>query len=433
MKKILIVVAVVAAVSFVGYRVVAGLVGGEAAPELQLAEVTRGDLENTVSSTGTIEAKGTVQIGTQVSGTIAEVYVDFNDRVHEGDLLARLDPAVLENQVLQAEANVERAEAQLTLNRDDAERNRSLFERGLISESTVEASDAQLKLQQAELKSAKASLNQARTNLGYATIRSPIDGTVISRDVEAGQTVAASLSTPELFVIAEDLDRVEIHALVDESDIGQVHDGMPVRFTVQAYPDDEFTGTVTQVRLQPETVQNVVNYTVVVEADNAEGILLPGMTATVDFIIDRRDDVLLVPNSALRFQPTEKMVASLGDKGPRGQGYRPRPAGGPPPSQAGPPLSASAPPAVAATATGDETERPADRGRVWVVTADGSYEVVPLRTGVTDGRLTEVVRSQGLEEGMTVITGSTGATVAAAAASGNSSRRGGPPHGPRLF
>jgi HlyD family secretion protein len=413
------------------------IMGGEAVSRFDLGEITRGDLENTIACSGTIKPVGTVEIGTQVSGTIDRVYVDFNAPVSEGDVLAVLDTALLEASVLDAEAGVARAEAQLEQATADYERFAPLRERGLISEADFLAVELSVKTEKASLKSAQAVLERARRNLDYAVIKSPIEGTVVQRNVEAGQTVAASLSAPVLFIIAGDLSQMEIHAQVDESDIGRIEKGQRVSFTVQAYTDRTFSGTVVQIRLQPEVVQNVVNYTVVAEAANDEGLLLPGMTATVDFVVEEREDVLLVPNSALRFQPTEDMISEARKSGRLRAGTGARSSdGNTPPGASSEETSAdeSAVPEVSAGRTGEvasgfsETpagnltgeaggvftgggragfagEPPDDLGRVWYLDEGGQLRVEIVRTGATDGKMTEIALAQSLREGVRVVTG----------------------------
>jgi HlyD family secretion protein len=308
-KKILITLAV-----FIAAMIVVLLIstqGNNTENAYQFVEITRGDLENTVSATGTVNPVSTVEVGTQVSGTIDRLNVDFNDTVYKGQVLAVLDTSLLKVAVLDAQAQVDRNQALHQQAVVDYERNLPLFEKGFLSEQEFLPLEIAVRTTLASLQSAQASLERAETNLGYAIIHSPIDGTVIQKAIEQGQTVAASLQAPVLFVIAEDLSQMEIHAQVDESDIGYIQEGQAVRFDVQAYPNEIFTGTVKQVRLQPTTVQNVVNYTVIVDAPNPEGLLLPGMTATIDFIVEQREDVLLVSNAALRLQPTQKMMTEF--------------------------------------------------------------------------------------------------------------------------
>jgi HlyD family secretion protein len=272
--------------------------------EYQFAKIKRGTLETLVSSTGTLAAVETVEVGTQVSGTISRILADYNDHVVKGQILAVLDQSLWNAQVKEAEANVNKAHAVLVQAEDEFNRNQPLFEKGFLSAQEFLPVRIGVDTAKAALAAAEASLARARTNLDYTVIRSPIDGTVIKRNVEAGQTVAASLNTPTLFLIARNLRQMQIEADVDESDIGQIRNGQEVRFTVQSYTERVFHGTVTQIRLQPRTVSNVVNYTVLVEADNTDGLLLPGMTATLDFVVSKTENALLAPNAALRFQPS---------------------------------------------------------------------------------------------------------------------------------
>jgi len=282
----------------------------EIATEFTFETLSRGNIQNLVTSTGTLKAVGTVELGSQVAGTVDRVYVDYNDKVKKGQILAVIDKMALEASVRDAEANLTRSEAQLKQAQTEYERNKKLFDEGLIAELIFLEKETAVATAAASVKSAQASLERNQTNLKYAEIRSPITGTVIERAVEAGQTISSN-SNDTLFIIAEDLAQMQIEALVDESDIGQIREGMAVRFTVQAYPDDEFTGTVRQIRLNPTVEQDVVNYTVIVDAQNDTGKLLPGMTATVDFVVEERFNVLVVPNTALYFQPSQEMLAQL--------------------------------------------------------------------------------------------------------------------------
>jgi len=271
--------------------------------DFQFAQVSRGNFEILVSSTGTLAAVETVEIGTQVSGTIDKLMVDYNDTVKKGQVLAVLDQSLFNASVENARAGVLKAKAELQQAEAEYKRNKPLHEKGYISEQEFLPIRTEVNTQKASLLSAKAGLRQAQINLKYTVISSPIDGTVIDRSVDAGQTVAASLSTPTLFLIAKDLSHMQIETNVDETDIGQIRKGQAVRFTVQSYVDQTFTGSVRQIRLQPETVDNVVTYTVIVEAENESSLLLPGMTATVDFIVHDVKKALLVPVAALQFNP----------------------------------------------------------------------------------------------------------------------------------
>ena len=366
----------------------------------RFVEVTRGDLESIVSTTGTIEAKGTVEVGTQVSGIIDRIYVDFNDRVKKGQLLAVLDTSLLEAAVINAEADLEMAKAQYKLALEDYKSQKPLYEKGIISKADFLKVEANLKQRAAQLKAAEVALQRAKRNLEYAYIRSPIDGTVIERNVEEGQTVVASLNSPTLFVIAQDLSKVEIHALVDESDIGLIKEGQPVRFTVAAYPDKVFTGRVRQIRLKPEVIQNVVNYTVIVEADNPENLLLPGMTATVDFIVAKRENVLMVPNSALRFKPTPEMIEKIRKRMEK----RAKETSS---SESSSPSRRHFDPNrfLRLLSRRGTMQVPKNFAVLWYLDEKGELRIVPIRTGLTDGKRTEIVWGRGVKEGMKVISG----------------------------
>lgn len=369
---------------------------GSARGQFQFAEITRGDLESTISSSGALSPVTTVQVGTQVSGTIDRIYADFNDQVKKGQLVAVLDTLLLKVAVLDARAALERTEAQLEEALANYNRNKQLFEDQLISEAEFLPFQIALKIQQAALKSAQAALQRAERNLQYAYIYSPINGTVIQRNVEAGQTVAASLSAPTLFEIAEDLSKMEILAEVDESDIGLIKEGQPVRFDVQAYPDKQFQGTVRQIRLKPETVSNVVIYTVVVNAANDENLLLPGMTATIDFVIEQKKDVLLIPNAALRFQASEKMLAEFRERRQKELAALPDSVREQRTGQMGGGRGS-------ANRQGGNNRPASDFKQVWYLDDSGQPAMEPVRIGMSDGTNTEILRSRNLKEGTKVI------------------------------
>lgn len=292
-------------------------------------KVVRGDIVKAVMATGTVNAVTTVLVGTQVSGTIKQIHVDYNSPVKQGQLIAQIDPSAFEAQVqqakanlLSAEANLQRAEANLADAKRTMERNRTLFEKNLIARSDLdsaetryEAEKAQVKASRGQIAQADASLRLAETNLKYTRIISPVDGVVISRNVDVGQTVAASFQTPTLFTIAQDLTKMQINTNVDEADIGRVRKGQEVEFTVDAYPDVTFRGEVWQVRNAPITVQNVVTYDAVIKVGNPDLLLKPGLTANVSIIISTGRDVLKIPNAALRFRPAEKGKEAAGKKG----------------------------------------------------------------------------------------------------------------------
>ncbi len=312
MKKFITIVFVLAIIGVAGWYFLQDT-GGEVST-YRFVTVERGDLESVVSTTGTLEAVTTVEVGTQVSGIISEIFVDFNDTVRKGQVIARLDTTLLESAVRDSEANLERNEAQLRQAQREYARIEGLYEKEIVAENEFNSAQYDLEVARASVKSARVALEKARQNLAYATVYAPISGTVIERNVDVGQTVASSLSTPQLFLIADDLAKMQILASVDESDIGKIKEGQVGRFTVQAYPDDSFEGMVRQVRLQSSMEENVVNYTVVVDVENPDGTLLPGMTATVDFLVETVSDVLKVPNAALRFRATEEMFAEARER-----------------------------------------------------------------------------------------------------------------------
>ncbi|NTV47883.1 MAG: efflux RND transporter periplasmic adaptor subunit, partial [Chlorobiales bacterium] len=415
-KPFLISILVIAILSGIGAAVYFS-VGKSATLEYQFSEITRGDVESTVSSTGTINPISKVEIGTQVSGTIAKLYVDFNAHVRKGQLLAVLDTIPLKTSVLSAQAAVDKARAQLDQYQEEFTRSQSLFEKALLSEAEFLPYKTNLKVQQASLKAALADLQRAQTNLKYAYIRSPINGTVIQRSVEEGQTVAASLSTPTLFIIAEDLSKMEIDALVDESDIGQIKAGLPIRFEVPAYPAKKFTGTMQEIRLQPTTVSNVVNYTVVIYGENKDNSLLPGMTATVDFVTGQKKDVILIPNAALRFQPSTEALAEF-RKNRQAQADS---------SQQGQKKDS------ASRRNGKSGKNlPSDMGRLWFINKEGKLDMRMVKIGLTDGKNTELVSGRDIQEGMRVITGSQSGqqdTQKSGSNFGGSRGIGGPPRG----
>ncbi|MFN2128022.1 MAG: efflux RND transporter periplasmic adaptor subunit, partial [Anaerolineales bacterium] len=313
-----------------------------------------------------------------------------------------LDTVLLKSAVMDAQAGVEKAEAQLEQAQADYNRNKPLYDQKLISEAEFLPYQINLKTQKANLISAQAALVRAKRNLNYAVIRAPISGIVTQRNVEAGQTVAASFSTPTLFIIAENLSQMEILADVDESDIGQIKDGQPVRFDVQAYPEKKFSGVVKQIRLEPTTESNVVTYTVVIRATNEGNYLLPGMTATVDFIIEDKKDVLMVPNAALRFQPSEKIVAEFRKKRQEEMAALPDSIKEKRQTQMGG-QGFSGNMQSAGRMGGNQRSR--NFGQVWYLDQNGKLAVDYVRTGMTNGMETEIVRSQNLKAGMQIITG----------------------------
>ena len=279
-----------------------------APPQYRTQAVEKGDINQTVSANGTINPVTLVNVGTQVSGTVKKLYVDFNSRVEKGHILLELDDALLAAQQKQSLANVRNAEASLELATANEARMRSLFAQEYVSRQELDSAVQAKKSAEAQLQLAQATVEKDRANLAYSVIRSPVSGVVIDRSVDVGQTVAASLQTPTLFKIAQDLSRMQIDANFAEADIGNIRVGHAVRFTVDAFPNRSFKGVVKLIRLNPTTVSNVVTYDVVINVDNPEQILFPGMTAYVSIAVAERKDVLLAPNAALRFRPANAEV-----------------------------------------------------------------------------------------------------------------------------
>ncbi len=386
---------------------------GAATPELTTETVTRGTIVSAIAATGTLQAVTTVEVGTQVSGTVQALYADFNSIVRKGQVLARLDPSLYQSAIEQSRANLVRAEADLDRLRVSAadaasklQRSKELAARQLIPAADFDAADiaqrtaqAQVKSAQAQVAQARAALTQSEVNLDKTVITSPIDGIVISRDVDIGQTVAASLQAPTFFKIAADLTRMQLKASIDESDLGRIAPGQAVTFTVDAYAGETFSGTVEQVRLNPTVESNVVTYAAIASAPNPALKLKPGMTANLTVVVAQRDNVLRLPAAALRFRPDDALLAAFGVARPAAQ-------------------------------------RPATT--VW--TSSGiAIAPVAVRTGISDGTYIEVL--QGLEEGAGVVTraGSSGAastgsssssTKTVRSASGNPLVPSGPPGSP---
>jgi HlyD family secretion protein len=271
--------------------------------QYRLQAVEQGDLRQTVSANGTINPVSLVSVGTQVSGTVKKLYVDFNSKVMQGQILLELDNSMLAAQLKQTQANIQSAAASLELATANEARMRNLFAQEYVSRQELDTAVQAKKVAEAQTQISNALLERDRANLAYSVIRSPVAGVVVDRSVDVGQTVAASLQTPTLFKIAQNLSKMQIHANFAEADIGSIRVGMPVKFTVDAFTGKNFKGEVMQIRLNPTTVSNVVTYDVVINVDNPEQLLLPGMTAYVSIAVAERKDVLLVPNAALRFKP----------------------------------------------------------------------------------------------------------------------------------
>ncbi len=393
-KKVIIITTIIIGLIIASYFLFFN--NGDSKESYTFAELTEGDLNVVITSSGTLEATSTVDVGTQVSGKITRLYVDFNSEVKKGQLLAVIDTVNLVEQVSDAQANLSKSKAEYNQKVVIHERNKILFEKKYISELDYTQSQTDVESALASLKSAKSAVERAKTNLDYAYIYAPIAGKIINRSVEQGQTVAASLSAPTLFTIAQDLSSMRILATVDESDIGQIKEGQKVSFTVQAYSDKTFDGIVTQIRLNATVASNVVNYVVVINAENTDKLLLPGMTATVDFYVEQRENVLLVPNTALRFQPSDELMAEIKKNMDEEMAAMPdsiknKFRNGPPPGEK-PPANSGTDQKVTVT-------------KVYYLDSNGKIRMSPLITGLTDGKNTEVVRSRDLKSGMKVITG----------------------------
>ncbi|KAF0121309.1 MAG: HlyD family secretion protein [bacterium] len=390
MKKIIIISGIIIIIVIAGFVLFRDR-GNE--PKFGTDKIIRGDIEMAVSATGTVNPVTTVLVGTQVSGTIKELYVDFNSPVKKGKMIARIDPALFEAQVnqakansLSAKANLEKARATLVDAKRAMDRNKELFSKNLIArsdldtaETNYETANASVSVAKSQVAQTEAALSLAETNLQYTKIVSPVDGIVVSRNVDVGQTVAASFQTPTLFSIAQDLTKMQIDTSVDEADIGNLKVGQDVQFTVDAYPEITFKGRVWQVRNAPITVQNVVTYDVVVKVSNPEFKLKPGMTANVSIIVSIKKDVLKIPNAALRFKPSGKGMPVSEKKGPG----------------------------------------------VWIL-EENKPKRIPVSLGISDGNYTELIAGR-IMEGQKVIVESLSKTKVQSGSSSSGTR------GPRMF
>ena len=373
MKKIILAAVVLIAI---GIGLFLFLRSDKNEPKYVTEKVTRGDIKSTVSATGTVNAVTTVQVGTQVSGTIKQLFVDYNSPVTKGQLLAQIDPSVFEAQVGQAQANLmsakaamEKAQVALRDTKLTYERNKTLFAKNFIAKSDLDTAEtnylsaqAQIKVARAQIQQTSAALDSASINLRYSRILSPVNGIVISRNVDVGQTVAASFQTPTLFTIAQDLTKMQIDTSVDEADIGKMNVGQNATFTVDAYPELTFHGKVSVVRNAPITVSNVVTYDTVITVDNTDLKLKPGMTANVLIETATATGVLKVPNAALRFKPAASGQNSAKSK----------------------------------------TQKVAKGSGVWIL-ENKKLKQIKITIGISDGNYTEV-KDGGLSEGQQIIT-----------------------------
>jgi HlyD family secretion protein len=379
--------------------------GKNEVPQYQTVTVERGDLTQVVTATGTLNPVVNVTVGSQVSGIITKLYVDFNSPVKKGQVIAEIDPSTYAAAVEQSQANLANAKANLELQRAEAERNAELFTNKLISGSDYDTAIATLHEAEATVQLNQASLDNATANLGYCKILSPVDGVIILRAVNVGQTVASSFNTPTLFQIANDLTKMQIDSSVAEADVGGVVEGQSVDFTVDAYPYRDFRGVVTQVQNSPTTVNNVVTYDCVIGVTNADYKLKPGMTANVSIVIAQRENALTIPNSALRFRPPENAIVQTN-------------------ATAATPLSQ----ATNAGGPGWQDHRIGGHAHgqhpnihtVYVLLGEGknaTLQAVQIKTGISDGISTEVL--SGLNEGDKVVTGTVSAGAANSSAGSN--------------
>lgn len=391
LKRFLTIVLVLASVTGAVYGAWRYFNADVAPMRYRTAVIERGSLSRLVTATGTVNPVSTVQVGSQVSGTIREIFVDFNSPVEHGQRVAQIDPRPFAFKVQQAEANLATAQAQVVKDQADLDfkrqvlkRTRELFERNLIAKQDVEAAErdynqlqAQLQLDQARVMQESAALEEARVNLGYTDIVSPVNGIVVSRNVDVGQTVASSFQTPVLFLIARDLTKMQVNASVNESDIGEIAEQQQAFFMVDAYPERKFWGVVTQVRNSPQTVQNVVTYDVVVSVDNAELLLKPGMTANISIVSAHRENVLKVPLAALRFRPPTEKETEKNNNFQHDQLAEPR--------------------------TGNGRHEQQEQRRVWVQGKNKQLQPVPVQVGINDEQFAELLNDE-LTEGSQVVT-----------------------------
>ena len=444
------------------WTVIAGLViavgvfaafdfGRTPSPQYFTAAVERGDIHDVVEATGTINAVTTVQVGSQVSGTIAKLAADFNSHVKKNQVIAEIDPSLFRGALLQAQADLQDARANLAAAKAglvkaqatagqtaaDYQRNAALAKEGVVAQQQldqakanndsaqagVSAAQAQVTQAEAQVSQRAAAVSVARTNLDHTIIRSPIDGTVVARNIDVGQTVAASLQAPTLFNIAQDLTKMQVYAATDESDVGQIKVGQPITFKVDAFPRDTFRGVVSQIRMNATTVQNVVTYNTIIDFDNPDTKLFPGMTAYVTIPVASATNVVKVPNGALRFTPDLKpdQMAALEQQAgitPKGSARQGKGQG-------------AAKAAGASASAQPQQPRPAapDTAIVWKLTADKQLAPVEIATGITDHTFTEVaqVLHGVISEGEQLVVGSATNSKPASASSGSAPGMGGAP------
>jgi HlyD family secretion protein len=372
--------------------------------------VGKGTIAAQVTAAGTLSARSTILVGAQVSGRVVEIHADFNDKVTKGELIAKLDESVLQAQIEQSKAsydlavaNQKKAEVAVMDADRQYKRQKGLQDQQLVAGATVESYEVTLETAKAALSASKAqvsqaaaNLKQAKTNLGYATIYSPVDGVVLSRSVDVGQTVAASLSAPTLFTIAQDLALMQIDTAVAEGDVGRLAEGMKAQFTVDAFSGKTFEGTVRQVRNSPTTTQGVVTYDAVIDVDNKDHALRPGMTANVTFVLDKVENAIKIPNAALRFKPSRDQMTALRDQFGGGSGSGRRGSGGGSGRRGGSGSgggSARSDASSGASGQGPKSKDNPDRKQLWKL-VDGKPKMVFVKIGLTDGSSTQMVEGE---------------------------------------
>ncbi len=411
MKKRIYLIAVVIIAAVILLLIIKPFGGKKAVYTFETVKVEKGKISNVVTATGTIEAVTSVDVGTQVSGIIDKVYVDFNDNVKQGQLLAVIDKKQLQAQLDQSVATLDQANAQLTYQEATFNRLKALYDKGLIAQADYDQALYNYQNAKATVKNATSAYERNRVNLNYAEIYSPISGVVLNRAIEEGQTVAASFNTPTLFTIVNDLTQMEVETSVDEADIGKVMQGQRVEFTVDAYPETKFEGSVSQVRLQPTTTNNVVTYAVILSAPNPDKKLMPGMTASATIFVEEKDSTLVLTGKAMRFMPDmpymqeqfKKMSGNM--PGPsRGQsagGTQGAPTQIPLGAAGGTGMVSGTRGAFPAPPGGFSGTLPDGSKMVWVKDENGGIKPNPVKTGIDNGSYVEII--SGLKEGDEVV------------------------------
>jgi HlyD family secretion protein len=396
-KKILIggisLVVLIAAYSF--YRVSSAK--KNAGTQWETTTIQKGELIISITATGELEPLKTVSVGTQVSGVISELNADFNSHVKKGDVIARLDTRTLKAQLSQADADLQKAKVQLDQAQREFNRTKNLFEQNAVAQVDYDNALATYETAKANLVGAQVGADRAKVNLDYGTITAPIDGVIISRSVDEGQTVAASFNTPTLFEIANDLTKMQIEASVDEADIGQVKLNQRTVFTVDAFPDDNFEGLVSQIRLKPTTTNNVVTYTVIIDVHNPDMKLMPGMTANLTIYVEEHKDVFKVPVKAITYMPTQEVLMKYGqrpdsEKGPEFKKPHQGMPGNPDPAK----FSEEHP-------ANNTNQFPKDAGQIWKL-EKSKLVMIPVKKGLNDGQYLEISGAD-LKEGDTLVIG----------------------------